>query len=336
MEHPWWLNTVGPLPFGQVEDLPRHDWRNAIKRIQPDIIYGLLNWHAVLLAHEVLRAKTGIPFVWHFKEGPWLCLEHGRWPEMVDLHTRTDGQIYSSPELREWFDTIVPGINDHGRTMVLDGDLPKREWFEGTPSPRLSEEDGDFHTVVPGRPIGLHPGLLRDLPAQRIHLHFYGDLQHRDWKPWVEEAQRVAPGYFHLHSHVGPAQWVTELSRYDAGWLHFLRSENGGDLAAAFWDDLNFPARLSTLMAAGLPVLQFDNQGAVVATQTLVKKLDIGIFCRDMADLGAQLRDSARMGQLRSSVWEKRGLFTFDQHADELVEFFRRVIAAKARGIRDR
>jgi hypothetical protein len=30
-----------------------------------------------------------------------MCLERGTWPQMVDLHTGTDGQIYSSPELRD-------------------------------------------------------------------------------------------------------------------------------------------------------------------------------------------------------------------------------------------
>lgn len=330
MDNPWWLNTVGPLPFGHVQDLPRSDWRNAIRKLQPDVIYGLLNWQAVPFAHEVLRANLGIPFVWHFKEGPWLCLEHGTWPLMVDLHTKTDGQIYSSAEQRDWFNTIVPGCIDHDRTMVLDGDLPKREWFEGVPASRLSEVDGEFHTVVPGRPIGLHPGLLRDLANERIHLHFYGDLQHRDWAPWVEEGQRVAPGYLHLHSHVGPSQWLTELSRYDAGWLHFLQSDNGGSLRAAFWDDLNVPARLATLMAAALPLLQYDNSGNIVATQTLARTLDIGLFCTDMQQLGAQLRSSQRLAEIRSNVWKHRSRFTFDYHADDLVAFFRRVMVGRS------
>src|SRR5207248_4930199 len=199
------------------------------------------------------------------------------------------------------------------------------EWFEGISSARLSELDGEFHTVVPGRPIGLHPGLLRDLPEQHIHLHFYGDLQHRDWKPWVEEGRRIAPDHFHLHPHVGPAQWVTELSRYDAGSLHFFKSDNGGDLGSAFWDDLNYPARLATLMAAGLPLIQYDNRGAIVATQTLARQLDIGLFCQDMAQLGTQLRDRDRMTQLRGNARERRSLFTFDYHADELLAFFARV-----------
>src|SRR5437763_2471868 len=40
---PYWFNTVGPLPFGHVDALPRHDWRAAIRRLRPDLIYGLLN-----------------------------------------------------------------------------------------------------------------------------------------------------------------------------------------------------------------------------------------------------------------------------------------------------
>src|SRR3954451_24090022 len=47
MQSPHWYNTVGPLPFGHVEDLPRGNWREAIRQIQPDVIYALLNWQAV-------------------------------------------------------------------------------------------------------------------------------------------------------------------------------------------------------------------------------------------------------------------------------------------------
>ena len=43
MPDPYWYNTVEPLPFGHVEDLPRDDWRAAVRRIKPDVIYALLN-----------------------------------------------------------------------------------------------------------------------------------------------------------------------------------------------------------------------------------------------------------------------------------------------------
>lgn len=58
----------------------------------------------------------------------------------------------------DWLGTVVPSVAAADRpSLVLDGDLPKAEWFEGERSPRLSECDGEKHTVVPGRPIGLHP-----------------------------------------------------------------------------------------------------------------------------------------------------------------------------------
>jgi len=200
---------------------------------------------------------------------------------------------------------------------VLDGDLPKADWFAAKCSPPLSASDGQFHTVVAGRPIGLSPSMLRDLAAERIHLHFYGDVHHSDWRPWIEEAQRFASNQLHLHTHVGPERWVSEFSRYDAGWLHFLKSDNGGDLRRASWDDLNYPARLATLVSAGLPLIQYDNSGAVVATQSLSREFDIGVFANNAAELGRQLRDEARIEQIRANVW--RAVVDLTGHGKVLV-----------------
>src|SRR5512142_1385976 len=129
--------------------MPHDDWRAAVRALKPDVIYALLNWQAVPFAHEVMRACVGVPFIWHFKEGPFICLEKGTWPQLVDLYTGSVGQIYSSPEMRDWFDTVVPGLATSRPSLVLDGDLPKREWFAAEPSALLSEQDGEIHTVVP-------------------------------------------------------------------------------------------------------------------------------------------------------------------------------------------
>ena len=330
MPDPYWYNTVGPLPFGHVEDVPRHDWRAAIGRIQPDVIYALLNWQAVPFVLEVLKACADIPFVWHFKEGPFICLEHGLWPELEQIHRRADGQIFSSPEMRDWYETAMPGVTRRSPTYVLDGDLPKRDWFDGVPrSPRLSQVDGEIHTVVPGRPIGLHPHNVAELAQQGIHLHFYGDFTHGQWLAWIEKTRGMAPNHLHLHSQVDQSGWVAEFSRYDAGWLHWIESHNQGDISRANWDDLNLPARLATLVAAGLPVLQYDNAGATVATQSLARRHDIGVFFASIEELRQKLGDEERLAQLRDNVWRQRHLFTFDHHADDLVAFLRHVINNK-------
>jgi glycosyltransferase involved in cell wall biosynthesis len=335
MENPYWYNTVGPLPFGHVEDLPRDHWREAIQRVQPDIIYALLNWQAVPFAHEVMMATAGIPFVWHFKEGPFICLEKGTWPQLVDLHQLSDGQIFSSPEMRDWFDTVVPGLSLNKPTHVLDGDLPKRDWFDRPCTALRSASEGEIHTVAPGRPIGLHPPDVAALARNGIHLHFYGEITHGAWRQWIEKTQSLAPGYLHLHPNVHQADWVAEFSQYDAGWLHSFKSENGGEIRRANWDDLNYPARVSTLALSGLPMIQQNNEGAIVATQSLARQLGLGVFFDTMDNLGVQLHDKQRMQAIREQLNQKRDLFTFDYHVPELVTFFRKVIES-ASGNRSR
>ena len=336
MDNPYWYNTVGPLPFGHVQDIPRQNWQQAVREIQPDIIYALLNWQAVPTAHRVLMENTGIPFVWHFKEGPFICLEKGTWAEMVDLYNRSDGQIYISPEMQEWCRTVIPGCSSAGLSLVLDGDLPKREWFAGERSPLLSAEDGEIHTVVPGRPIGLHPHNVEQLARQAVHLHFYGDFTHGQWKTWIQKALAVANGYLHLHPNVDQNEWVREFSQYDAGWLHFFQSENRGDLRRAIWDDLNYPARLGTLAAAGLPMLQYDNAEALVATDRLAREYGLGLVARSMEEVATKLSDRRNLDEIRENVWRQRSRFIFDEHADRLVDFFRQVIdhRAKSKGTR--
>lgn len=324
---PYWYNTVGPLPFGHVEDLPFEHWRAAIEGLKPDLIYGLLNWQAVPFVHEVMTATRGIPFVWHFKEGPFICLEKGTWPQLADLYRQADGRIFSSPEMRDWFDTALPGLSGSGPSHVLDGDLPLAAALGGEPSPRLSALDGEVHTVVPGRPIGLHPHTVAELAGEGIHLHFYGDFTHGQWRGWIRDAQALAPRHLHLHANVDQRAWRREFSRYDAGWLHAFASANEGELRRANWDDLNYPARLSTLAAAGLPMIQRDNPGAIVATQTLARTLGIGVFYGCIAELGEALRDRPALEAIGARVEANRHRFAFDAHVPALLAFFRDVIA---------
>jgi hypothetical protein len=211
--------------------------------------------------------------------------------------------------------------------LSLDGDLPKREWFDGIPSERISSSDGEIHTVVPGRPIGLHPETVAELAAEGVHLHFYGDFTHGQWKAWIERTRGLAPLHLHLHANVDQGGWVSEFSQYDAGWLHGFTSHNRGDIRRADWDDLNYPARIATLAAAGLPMIQKNNAGARVAIQTLAQQRDLSVFYSSIPDLASQLRETDRMERIRDSVWRQRDQFTFDAHADALIAFFRSTIA---------
>lgn len=325
------FNSVGPLPFGHVEEVSRAGWEDAVRRIRPDVVYALLNWHAISFAHHVLKRNPGIPFVWHFKESPFAALERGLWPELVDLFQDSDAQVYSSPELRDWYETVLPGSTAEEQCLVLDGDLPKADWFGSDRQPLLSATDGEVHTVCVGRPFGIFPDLLAELGAQGVHTHFHGPTWGEWWEGWIAEARRAAPHHVHLHPTVSQPDWVRVLSRYDAAWLHVFRSRNGGDLRRAAWDDLNIPNRLGTYAAAGLPLLQPDHGDSVVATQTLARALDVGVFLRDAESFAAELHDRQGMERRRQTMWRVRHEFTFDRHAERLVELFRRAIAAEGR-----
>jgi hypothetical protein len=80
-----------------------------------------------------------------------------------------------------------------------------------------------------------------------------------------------------------------------------------------------------------VPPIQFDNAGAIVAVQSLVRDLDIGLFYRTIPDLAAQLRDGPRMRRLRDRTWAQREQFCFDTHVPDLTTFFRNVIDATAK-----
>jgi glycosyltransferase involved in cell wall biosynthesis len=327
ISHPYFFNAVGPLPFGNVEDIPLENWEKRVKEINPDIIYAQLNSYAVPLAHDVLSRNLGIPFIWHFKEGPFVCRQQGLWERLIDLFQKSDGQIYINDENRIWFEQFLTPENRN--SFVLDGDLPSRFYFKEERSELLSEKDGHIHTVVSGRPFGIEPNDVLQLSKQDIHLHIYGDISHKTYKLWLSQVLNLAPGHVHLYHNCPPSQWTKEFSKYDAGWLHVFQSANEGELMKIDWMDLNFPARMSTLATAGLPMIQRDNTGNIVASQNMMKKFDTGVFFKDFEHLGEQLRDATRLKQLRDNCWENRMYFSFDYHVDDLVEFFRKTIEKK-------
>lgn len=325
--NPDFHNSVGPFKFGNISDLDIRTFQVQINSIKPDIIYGLLNSQAVRLAHRIMISNPDIPFVWHFKEGPMFCRNMGIWKELFELYYNADGRLYINDTSKNWFEQFIG--QDEGSSFVLDGDLPSRKYFSNNRSPLLSNSDGEIHTVICGRPYGILPADVLDLAKHNVHLHLYGEFYHAKWRSWIDEVNHFAPGYLHLHAQCKAEYWTSELSQYDAGWLHSFRSENNGELIRCSWDDLNYPARMSTLAAAGLPMIMRNNSGNIVASQSLVESLNCGILFNSMNDLGEQLNDSRALAAKRNAVWEKRMLFTFDYYIDDLISFFRKVIKEK-------
>lgn len=316
--------TVGHLPYGNVKDIPYTNWRDEVERVKPDVIYALQSFGAVQIAHEVLSADLGIPFVWHIKEGPSACMQKGLWEKLIDLLYLSDGNIFINDEAKLYYEQFIP---HSGSRFIMDGDLPKADYFTDDFSPKLSAQDGVTHTVVSGRIKGLVVDDITYLAKQDIHLHLYTESYHASKVPFNRQAIKAAPNHFHIHDHCPAQNWVKEFSKYDAGWLHCFDSRNGGDVRKIGWDDLNLPARMNTLAAAGVPMIQKDNSGHIVAMQRKAQQHDIGIFYNTLEDLVPQLQDRIRLAELSENAKRERMAFTFDHYVPELVEFFEQVIS---------
>lgn len=321
--NPEFYNTIGPLPFGNVEDISLDNWKEKVQEIKPDVIYALLNFQVIPLAHYIMTSNPEVPFVWHFKEGPFYARQSGLWKQLLELYTNSDGQIFINTESKEWYSQF---LSLETPTMILDGDLPKKEWFAKERGQLLSDVDGEIHTVVPGRPFGIAAHELALFKKQKIHLHFYGEFFHTTWREWIHNAQQVADGYIHIHSNCSADNWAGEFTKYDAGWLHTFDSNNYGELMKVTWNDLNYPARMSTLAAAGLPMILKSNPDHIVAIENLLKRLGIGILFKNFDDLAECFRDGNRMQKIRDNAWKHRFLFSFDYHVSELTNFFYKVI----------
>lgn len=316
-------STVGPLPFGHVTDIPYEHWREQVEEIKPDIIYALLSTSAIDIVHEVVTARTGIPLVWHFKEGPHEAMKAGLWDKLMEIYAHADGNVFINSEMRDWIDLFCP-VKDKP-WLLLDGDLPKKESFKDNFSPLLSAGSGEVHTVVAGRLIGVSPFEYKVLAANGVHIHLYNENNLAD-KRYFRQFFEIDDSHFHIHRHCTQEQWVSEFSQYDAGWLHCIESTNGGDLMRASWADLNIPARINTMVAACVPMIQRENCGNVFAQQRYVEKYAMGITCKNVGDLVMKLRDRQHLSEIRERIWAVRPLFTFDSHVAELTAFFQDVI----------
>ena len=317
-------STVGQLPFGNVEDIPYNNWKDTIKKIKPDIIYAQISTGAISIAHEVLFSQLEIPLVWHFKESPDEAMKIGLWNKLVDLYSYANGKIFLNNEIKSYYEQFTRPKTD-SIEYILDPELPKIDCFSSDFSKKLSEKDGAVHTVIVGRIIGLSPMDINYLAANNIHVYLYNQNYFSESID-INSYQSLAPNHFHICSYKSQLEWVKEFSKYDAGWLHCFESNNNGNLMQARWHDLNIPARISTLFAAGIPMIQKSNSNHIVAMKNLINNYNVGLFYSNMEDLVKQLKNKAEIKRIENNILTNRMKLSFDYHVPNLIDFFRKVI----------
>lgn len=306
--------------------LDRTTLHRQLRRIadthQIDLVYSMKNtWDgSIELVTALLDIGIG-PIVRHYKE-------HFCQPGDAERRTltETDGQIYINTESLEYF-TRTYGVNQD-TAHILDTDYLPARYMTGEFRPKLSEQDRRPHLLVSGG-VSVSGGrndiqeLCLAMIRHRVHVHIYGMkfVGHDSAGVWGvdnEPASRryrslVESGYVHLHSPIGPDRFTAEWSVYDAGLMHV----NAGHTHDAPFQPMNQPNRVSTNLAAGLPLAQQDGRQA--AMLRLVEQTGIGFRYRDFDELADILHDRARLAELSRVARDQRHRFTFEHNCDELL-----------------
>jgi hypothetical protein len=303
----------------------------AVRELDVDVVYGLLNWRAVPLAARVLRELPHLPFVWHFKEAPQACVRRGTWPDLAALCEGADEVLLATEEERAWLDLALPGRLDPGRTACSTATSRSPS---GSPA---SGRRGCPSRTAPSTRRARAPARRRRRPARAPRPRRRPRPPARPgprprpaagWAAAVREAQAQVDTV-HVHPKVEQPDWVRVLSRYDAGWLHRFRSRNGGDLRRAVWDDLNAPARIPTYASAGLPMLQQASPGSVVAAERCSATARCSTTTSTTSSPGCTTVPAGPGGP---ASWDGRLRFTFDAHVDRLVAVLERAAGSAGRG----
>lgn len=201
-----------------------------------------------------------------------------------------------------------------------------KEWFaKPKKKEKLSKADGEIHIVNPSAFFGGESVIynsmipyITEIIKQKIHLHFYvsGDLKAVEEKGQKEVALNNPEliKYFHIHKFVAPEKLAEEISKYDLG----LYLTHYTDLANPNFPQYTSGNKISSYMEAGIPfVVKEENK----LNSDMAKKHGIGVVVEDTKNMKDAL-DRFDLKKAEKKVLEFREKYTFDEHADEIIDFF--------------
>jgi hypothetical protein len=259
-----------------------------------------------------------------------------------DVVRALDGQIFCNREKASYWTTPVRGggcgvdmIGDCPVVAFLDSDRPKREFMNDDFAEPLSVRSGEVHTVCIGRPFGIDYAAN----ARRgIHVHLYGNNYDDVWRliardlPLSSSRKDAAllRHFVHIHPSLqtsgsdwnaiqrAKASWVSEFSRYDAGWSYV-----GSPLPWEPLDDRGaIPNRISTYVLAGLPVISDVRPGYYRYDE--LTRLGINIDLTGADALREHIDQEMRTRQGRRNAVRARAGYSFDATIDALIAILER------------
>lgn len=183
---------------------------------------------------------------------------------------------------------------------VPEADLPDEEL------PKLSNRDGDIHTVFVGHVNTPKLEPLLQIAEMGVHVHLY-TMQARSFERHLREISRDCP-FLHWHGAVPYRRLLIELTQYDFGLVLWYPG------AKELFFQASLPSKLFDYLASGLPVIV----GPYRALVDFVEDRGCGFVLTDAAELREKLSEDYHVGDRRQ--------YTMEHYLPRLVELYRSLV----------
>ena len=192
-----------------------------------------------------------------------------------------------------------------GATAVIPNAVPRTDLPEKE-LPKLSDTDGQVHTVFVGHVNSHKLAPLVQIARREVHVHLY-TMQALSFERRLREISLDQP-YLHWHGAVPYRRLLLELTQYDFGLALWYPE------ADALFFQVSLPSKLFDYLASGLPVIV----GPYGALSDFVESKRCGFVLNDVGEMKELLCESYDVGD--------REQYTMEYYVPRLVELYHSLV----------
>ncbi len=128
------------------------------------------------------------------------------WDKLIDMYKTADGSIFLHEEAKMFYERFLPEDRDNRPVMLFDGENAPLHYFTNDFSQKLSAVDGEPHTAVVGRDIGLKTEDVLEIVSHNIHIHYHCHMAKFNsyMLRKITQLRKTCPDYVHIHPFVNP------------------------------------------------------------------------------------------------------------------------------------
>lgn len=267
----------------------------AIRYTDLPVIHDVSDFYSIFPRNQEVPSNQSM--------GPWERYKHRRelkWERFV--FENTAGLTFQSPYYRE---IAKERYRIQGETavipnVVLADDLPRRDL------PKLSDEDGQVHTVFVGHVNRLKLDRIKEIADRGVPVHLY-PLQEPEFESTLLAECRTH-NYLHNHGTLPRREILDALTQYDFGLVLWYRG------ATEPFFDAVLPNKMFYYLASGVPLIVAPYRSLV----EFVSARGCGFVLNYIDELEDKIQQEHSVGD--------RSQYTVEHYIPELAKLYRRLV----------